>query len=244
MWWCAWLRFCDNVCCNVSTIRLWEMHIPLAIPMLSALQVVLFYSVDTVTIYGSRVPLGAPRDVLALATVVLAHVDEAHLYGNLIVQLGLGVPLEAAHGTWRTMLVYWVAGVGASAAFVVGYVGSAPVNLVGSSGACFALVGAYVAHLLLGWNETPGRVAWLAIVLFLLYAEMSIVLTNPRPGVAHTSHLAGALLGGVFGMVALVNLRVLWWEPTVRVWAAGLSVALGAWLLAATVTATFYSYVR
>ena len=61
-----------------------------------------------------------------------------------------------------------------------------------------------------------------------LLVETLAITTNPTPGVAHVSHLAGAVLGAIFGTAILVNLRVSWWEPPLRYWAAGISVALAA----------------
>lgn len=79
-------------------------------------------------------------------TYALIHAGILHLFFNILVQLGLGIPLELVHKGWRIGLVY-LAGVlagslGASISDPNSY-------LAGASGGVYALISAHLANVVL-----------------------------------------------------------------------------------------------
>lgn len=78
-------------------------------------------------------------------TYQFCHLDIMHLFGNILFQLLLGIPLEFMHGSWRIAVVY-LAGVFAGSIF---HVNLSLMYLGGASGGVFALITAHIASVLM-----------------------------------------------------------------------------------------------
>lgn len=86
-----------------------------------------------------------------LLTPMLLHTGVLHLIGNLLVQLRTGSQLEYMWGHTQWLLIYIVSGIYATLCSCV----LLPEGLsVGSSGALCGLVGAWLAFMLITWNQT------------------------------------------------------------------------------------------
>lgn len=77
---------------------------------------------------------------------MFVHIGIAHLLGNLVIQIILGILLELVHHWWRVSLVY-VAGV------LAGSMGtsltSPDIFLAGASGGVYALITAHIATIIM-----------------------------------------------------------------------------------------------
>jgi membrane associated rhomboid family serine protease len=207
----------------------WALYVPLFIASVSAVQIGLFYSVDTVADYGLRVPVVA-AEAWRVIGCLFAHGSAWHLWNNMIVQLTAGVIFEVLHGPLACALVYWASGVLGTLFQVVLWRASAPAAarfvLIGASAAGYGVTFAYVGHLLMNWRETPLRLWWAVALVAIAVAELVTYATNALPNVAHGAHLGGALAGLLFGCVVVQNVRVYAFER--RAWVVALGcLALG-----------------
>ncbi len=148
---------------------------------------------------------------LTLATAVFIHVDWLHLIGNLLFLAIFGIPAERALGPLRFLLLYVLGGALAnlSAVLLLDFPRSV---VIGASGAVSTLIGAYLAlfprarlgfvvplGLFLEFVRTP------ASLMIGLWAALQLIFTFVGPGfgaVAWSAHLAGFVLGVVFGLVS------------------------------------------
>lgn len=76
---------------------------------------------------------------------MFVHTDFGHIFGNLILQIFLGLALELVHHWWRVSLVY-VAGV------LAGSLGHSLTNtnsLAGASAGVYALITAHIATVIM-----------------------------------------------------------------------------------------------
>lgn len=136
---------------------------------------------------------------------MFVHSNVPHLMGNVIIQIGLGIPLELVHNWWRVALVY-LSGV------LAGSVGQSffkPHNgLVGASAGVYAVVAAHVATIILNWHEM--KYGALQLFVFLIVCSCNIytdVFQNPNINVSNGAHLYGAIAGVLIGIGVLRNLR-------------------------------------
>jgi rhomboid-related protein 1/2/3 len=144
----------------------------------------------------------------------LIHAGVLHLVFNLLVQLGLGIPLELVHKGWRIGLIY-LAGV------VAGSLGASISDpnsyLAGASGGVYALISAHMANVMLNWTEMEFN--WIRLVGLIVFAgtDFGVAIhdryfTEKKNRTSYAAHLAGAIAGLLVGIIALRNLRVRRWE--------------------------------
>ncbi len=79
-----------------------------------------------------------------------AHKGFSHCLKNIAILLVVGAPLEMCHG-WVRVGAVWV--VGALGAVLSVSIFDSQSDLAGASGACFALIGAHFASVILNWRE-------------------------------------------------------------------------------------------
>ena len=198
----------------------WRSYVSYSTYILTIVQIVLFYSVsDQRTRFGWRVPLIAGREYGVLS-YVLAHVDELHLWGNMLSQLIAGVIVEGFEGTLRLQVVYWtsaVAAAGFEVALFTPTVARPSIVLLGASGAIYGitLVGLAIAIL----NR---RLVIFPCIIYTLYAFILLIQllmlldANAAQNVAHGAHFAGSICGLLVGLAIGRNLRVFAWEQTLK----------------------------
>ncbi|MGL6279460.1 MAG: rhomboid family intramembrane serine protease [Gaiella sp.] len=159
-------------------------------------------------------------DWYRLVTAMFLHASVLHLAFNMLVLWWLGMIVEQALGTWRFLLVYFVAGIAGSAGALLL---TGPVAItVGASGAIYGIMGSL---LILEWLST-GTFAGQAMGLIVL----NLALTFAIPNISLGGHLGG-LVGGIAATYALARFRnspQRWLGPAVAVGVAVVAVAVAA----------------
>eukprot|EP00041_Stephanoeca_diplocostata_P004400 m.44462 g.44462 ORF g.44462 m.44462 type:complete len:365 (-) comp15095_c0_seq1:164-1258(-) len=157
----------------------------------------------------------------------LVHAGWGHLLVNITVQLIFGVYLEILHGPFRVFGVYVM---GALAGSLTSSVADPTANVVGASGSDYALVGAWVAHMIQNWDTTSSPMREVAsFFLFVLIAldfgnSVYQRYKNEGTGVSYAGHFGGFIMGMTLGTYMLKNLKQRWYEIYVK-W-FGVSVAM------------------
>lgn len=198
----------------------WSIYVAYSTYALTAVQILLFYAVDDqATRFGVTIPL-VPGKETGLLSYVLAHVDEAHLWGNMLTQLIAGVLTEGFEGTLRFQIVYWTSGL-AGALIQVLVFDPTPqrpsVTLLGASGAIYGIIFLGLSITIINCEAVWWP--WLVIVLYLaaLISQLALAFDETLSlQVATGAHLAGALYGVLVGLTIGKNLRVERWETWTR----------------------------
>jgi len=135
-------------------------------------------------------------DWYRLVTAMFLHASLLHLGFNMLALYWLGSVVEQALGTWRFVLVYFVAGIaGSTGALLL----TGPLAItVGASGAIYGIMGAL---LILEYLST-GSFAGQAMGLIVLNLALSVAIPNISLG----GHLGG-LVGGIAATYALAHFR-------------------------------------
>ncbi|GHA70949.1 rhomboid family intramembrane serine protease [Cognatilysobacter bugurensis] len=136
------------------------------------------------------------------------HADAAHLIGNLVFLVALGLLVEGALGPPRLLALYLLGALGASAASLAWRWGD-PSGGLGASGAVAALMGAFCVV----WGRRPVRFFyWLLVVfdyvrapaIWLLPAwlgwEVLNLMMQPDAGIAFDAHAGGLVTGALVGL--------------------------------------------
>lgn len=145
--------------------------------------------------YGPAILQG---EVWRLVTPLLLHETIWHILFNMLGLYFLGTWLEEVYGGREFLLIYLLAGVGAST-FVLGAEGLGHPNVlsIGASGAVSALIVLFVFHFpraqLLLFGVIPMR-AWVLGVAFLV-VNVSGAVTPGRSKIDYMAHLGGAVFG-------------------------------------------------
>ena len=146
-----------------------------------------------------------------LVTALFIHADWLHLTANLLFLVIFGVPAERALGFRRFLLLFVLVG---ALANLVGALTLADARspIIGSSGAVWAVVGAYLAlfprarlGLVLPLGVFLEFVRIPASLLIGFWAVLQVVFTYVGPAfgaVAWWTHTAGFLIGIVFALVS------------------------------------------
>lgn len=206
--WYASVRTC--FCFEWTPPTGWAPQWPLHTLIVALVQIILFYVTDTRASLALLVPI-APGSEWRILTLTLAHANEEHLWGNLIATLTLVLVFEVIHGTPRTAFLYWASGTFGTIMQVLLWRGEFGA-LLGASGAVYGVMGAYVAHLVLNWSETPLWPLWVVLAILTLVLEVVNYAVNRAPNIAYAAHGFGALYGAVLALCVARNVRVVLWE--------------------------------
>ena len=145
-----------------------------------------------------------------LVTALFIHADWLHLTANLLFLIIFGVPAERALGSRRFLLLFVLGG---ALANLIGALTLADTNspIVGSSGAVWAVIGAYLAlfprarlGLVLPLGVFLEFVRIPASLLIGFWAVLQILFTYVGPAfgaVAWWTHIAGFVIGIVFALI-------------------------------------------
>lgn len=135
-------------------------------------------------------------DWYRLVTAMFLHASILHIGFNMLALWWLGTAVEQALGTWRYLVLYFVAGIAGSAGALLF---SSPLDVtVGASGAIFGVMGSL---LVLQYRAT-GTLAGPALTLIVL----NLAFTFAIPGISKGGHLGG-LVGGILATFAFDEAR-------------------------------------
>lgn len=192
-------------------LHLPKVHLPPVTLGLLALNLVMFWvgwrnvpggfaSIDAMTL--DRFPLAATRAVLddpaqwwRLFSASVFHWSVAHLASNMLTLYWLGRILEPTLGRARFLIYYVVGGLFA----VITGVLAAPAGMLGAgaSGGVFALIGVYLAFLIVHYRVlgVDGKSRWAGLVLLLAFMLYNALSAGPNAPVSHAAHVGGMLAG-------------------------------------------------
>ncbi len=132
-----------------------------------------------------------------LVNAIFLHYGWLHLILNMLALFIIGGFVETTLGRVRMLLVYCVAGVGASAMIVwmtqVGWI--TPSLTVGASGAIMGLFGASAAILLIGWRMERVSIARNYLTRITMIIIIQAIIDILIPQTSFTGHLSGAVIG-------------------------------------------------
>jgi membrane associated rhomboid family serine protease len=134
-----------------------------------------------------------------LVTYMFLHGGFMHLFFNMLSLWMFGTDLERQWGTREFLKFYFISGAGAGViTFLVMLNSKVPV--IGASGAIFAVLVAYAVlypnRIVYIWFLIPVKVKYLVIGMIAL--GILAAWTQTEPGIAHFTHLGGALVGYLY----------------------------------------------
>ncbi|KAJ6641140.1 Protein rhomboid [Pseudolycoriella hygida] len=181
-----------------TTIKRKSEHFPFFMISISVVQIILFYTVDEDWLFP-RFAYDPHRrhEIWRFITPMLVHSGYLHLWGNVTMQLILGVLLEIVHKWKRIGTIYLASVLGASLCVTVlsnKHYGA------GASGGVMGLIFAHLATIALNWNEMNRKFTSLFCVsLYIVYSVGRNVYTelflNESTSIGHAAHFGGALTG-------------------------------------------------
>jgi len=134
-----------------------------------------------------------------VVTYMFVHGGWGHIFFNMLALFLFGIQLEQRMGSTEFLLYYFICGIGAGLAtvFINLATGQGAVDVVGASGAIFALLLAFATYFPDARIFIFGILPMRAPVAVALYAGIEIFssFTSFQSGVAHLTHLAGLLVG-------------------------------------------------
>jgi membrane associated rhomboid family serine protease len=140
-------------------------------------------------------------------TYMFVHSGWGHIFFNMLALFLFGIQLEQRMGSTEFLLYYFICGIGAGVAtlFINLATGQGAVDVVGASGAIFALLLAFAAYFPDARIFIFGILPMRAPVAVGLYAAIEIVssFTSFQSGVAHLTHLAGLVFGYLYLLARL-----------------------------------------
>jgi membrane associated rhomboid family serine protease len=142
-------------------------------------------------------------------TYALVHANAMHLASNMLMQLAVGLSLEAVHGSARVMLLYILSGF-AGAMNCVMFTPEAVI--VGASGAIYGLYGVTVANIVINWDVMPARWYRALMSLSLLVQDWVLYFFAHDEFTSYCCHAGGFAFGLIFGVGVLRNLKAQVWE--------------------------------
>ncbi|XP_072380385.1 rhomboid-related protein 1-like isoform X1 [Diabrotica undecimpunctata] len=189
--------------------------------IISIIQVIFFYTnralCPTYQIEAALVFTPFKRqEIYRYVTYIFLHSDQMHLYGNVIVQIIIGIPLEMVH-SWRVLVVYIVGAIGGCLThsvldrFTPHNNGLETIStLVGASGAVFSIITAHIASVIMNWREMTHPAVHLLIfgVVIAIDVVYNLFKLTPEDPISYVTHAGGAVVGLLFGVNILRNLRV------------------------------------
>lgn len=196
-----------------------NFHAPIHIVALSCVHIIIFYSDPLDSFWNMGIHKDDPLIKSILSLVI--HVDATHLWNNLAIQLPFGCLFEMLHSHIPCILIFWTSGLFGALLEIVFL--KDKVVYGGASPGDFALVSAFIGHVIINWQEA--RFKWIGILFISLYAITNLILAvfydNGRT--AHLSHLGGFLHGILTGIACVKNYSQYSWETKLRIVSACLA---------------------
>ncbi|KAJ6641126.1 Rhomboid-related protein 1, partial [Pseudolycoriella hygida] len=204
---------------NEKTIERKSEHFPFFMITISVVQIILFYSFNE---YLLCLKFGYDphrrHEIWRFITVMLAHGSYVHLWGNVTMQLFLGLFLEIVHKWKRIGTIYLASVFGGSLCLTVlsnrGYA-------VGASAGVMGLVFSHLATIVLNWNEMDRkftRIFCVSLYIFYgvgknVYAEL---ILKDETNISHAGHFGGAIMGFLVSILVLKNFKKHPWEAKMQ----------------------------
>ncbi|KAJ6641132.1 Protein rhomboid, partial [Pseudolycoriella hygida] len=193
-------------------------HMPWFIISISIIQVVVFYALDRALLMKAfGYDPYRRHEFWRFLTVMFAHKDELHLWNNVLMQLLLGVLLEAAHGWMRIGSIYFVSVIGGSLLkSAVGY----RTYAAGASSAAMGLLFAQGVDFAMNWKRMKKpwfrlMSVWIYIGHSIVLSLLSVLLDTNKLKDHHTDrfpHIGGGITGLLFSSLVLKKARLENWE--------------------------------
>jgi len=139
-----------------------------------------------------------------LITSVFLHADFNHLLFNMFALFFFGSYLERLLGSNRFLIIFISAGIVGN----IGYFVTASNNMIpaiGASGAAYGLMGTLVVLAPFMSVYIWGLLPVPMIILTAVYAFIDVIGLSAPSGIAHGAHLAGLIVGIVFGLYLRPN---------------------------------------
>jgi membrane associated rhomboid family serine protease len=140
--------------------------------------------------------------VWRFVTPMLLHAGIIHLLANLICQWRTGLFLERRWGTLKYAAVYIASGIGGT---LLSCLWKPNGISVGASGALSGLMGAFLADVLLNWNNIQATQRKVLLAQAIFWALISLML-GLFPYIDGAAHLGGLLVGFAVGVIVMSNL--------------------------------------
>ncbi|XP_050501727.1 rhomboid-related protein 1-like isoform X2 [Diabrotica virgifera virgifera] len=183
----------------------------LGMAILSIIQIICFYANSTsrrANVLSNSLQFHPckKRQVYRYFTYMLLHTDNTHLYGNIVIQILIGIPLEMVH-SWRVVVIYIA---GAFGGCLTHSVLDRKTYLVGGSGGTFSFFTAHIAAVILNWREWTHPIVH--VLLFGIVVIIDVfykVFSHTEAGdvTSYLAHAGGAVVGLLFGVNILRNIR-------------------------------------
>ncbi|XP_031635939.1 rhomboid-related protein 2-like [Contarinia nasturtii] len=161
------------------------------------------------------------NEIWRFLSYMLIHYDKSHIMSNLIMQVGLGIPLELINHWWRVTLVYLAGGLAAS----MGQSLFSSNGLCGASGGVYSLIVAHIATVIMNWKEMYHPFFQLTVFLIWCGSDTYYSVNEILDGVesiSYVAHLFGAVAGLLVGIGVLQNVKPRYWK--IKLWCLAVSV--------------------
>lgn len=209
-------------------IHMWcflKYHIPIHTFVVFVACVSIFYSNVEVDAISVRLPLReSEQPFYVFFTMALTHENSLHLWNNMLILFCLGSVLEFVHGTLSHIAIFWISS--ATGALTQALLSSTRLALMkGASGGVYGILGAYIAHSIINWNEAPFRGVWIGGLFFVVITNIVSYISSDdayKENIGHFAHITGGLQGICVGILTLKNLKVRRWERCLE-WTSFLS---------------------
>jgi rhomboid protease GluP len=203
-------------------LQRWSLHLPkLHLPPVTlgllVLNIALFWigwrnvpgglaSIDTITL--DHFPLAMNRAVLndpaqwwRLMSASVFHWSVAHLVSNMLMLYWLGRFLEPTLGRARFLIYYLAGSLFSSITGALALPGE--ILGAGASGGVYALIGVYIAFLIIHYRllDVDGKTRWAGLVLLLAYMLYTSLASAAYSNVNHAAHVGGILAGIVLTLL-------------------------------------------
>lgn len=137
------------------------------------------------------------KEYYRLAAAMFMHFGIDHIINNMIVLFALGDNLERALGHVKYLILYLACGIGSN---FISMLLDGPESMVvsaGASGAIFGVVGGLLYAVLIN----KGRLEDLSLRQLAVMVALSLYLGFTESGVDNVAHIAGLILGVLFGII-------------------------------------------
>ncbi|XP_064468786.1 rhomboid-related protein 2-like [Ornithodoros turicata] len=147
----------------------------------------------------------------------LVHDGFVHLFGNVILQIGFGLPLEIIHGWWRIAVIYLCG-------LLCGPLSQSFINpnafIAGSSSGVYSLQTAHLANIVINFKDMEFVLLRLVILLLVYGQDLYRYLYGVRElhgrSVGYVGHYGGAVAGLFVGVPVLKAFHYAPWMKTVE----------------------------
>lgn len=163
-----------------------------------------------------------PREAYRWWTYSLLHLNNMHIYMNLVMFIIFGSLLEISNMTLRTFAIYNLSilggafGCGWSLRFIPRDI---PIRLVGASGGIYGLLASQTGYLIINWPELNPILRIFSTSLLIAPTASDIVLSamNPSEQTSYSTHVGGFVTGVMASICLVKNIRTYRWENILKI---------------------------